>query len=81
LKAELKPRRDADLGYQDGIAAHFRDEFVRRLVDDGKGPVMAGDHPFELEEALAGERRRLSPHGEAVADRHDADVRSIDLVD
>ena len=32
---------DADLRYQNGIAAHFRDEFVGRLIDDGKGPVMA----------------------------------------
>ena len=39
---------DADPGHQNGIAAHFRDEFVGRLVDDGKGPIMAGDHPLEL---------------------------------
>ena len=31
--------------------------------------------------ALAGQRRRLGPHGEAVADRHAADLRPIDLVD
>src|SRR5262245_4235889 len=73
--------RDADLWDQHGIAAHFRDEFVGRLVDDGKGPVMAGDHPFELEEALAGERRGFRPYGESVSDRHDADVGAIDLVD
>ena len=72
---------DADLRDDNGIAAHFRDEFVGRLIDDGKSPVVAGDHRLELKEALAGERRRLGPHGEAVADRHDADLRPVDLID
>ena len=51
----------ADLRHDNGIAAHFRDEFVGRLIDDGKSPVVAGDHRLELKEALAGERRRLGP--------------------
>jgi hypothetical protein len=42
---------------------------------------MAGDHPLELEVALAGKSRGFRPHGEAVPDRHDADVGAIDLVD
>ena len=42
---------------------------------------MAGHHGLELEVALAGERRGLGPHGEAVADRHEADRRPVDLVD
>ena len=42
---------------------------------------MAGHDGLELEEALAGERRGLRPHGEAVPDRHEADRRPIDLVD
>ena len=42
---------------------------------------MTGHHRLKIEEPLTGERRRLSAHCEAVADRHDADLRSIQLVD
>src|SRR6478672_8179247 len=70
-----------DLRHHHTVAAHFRDKFVRRLIDDRKGPVVAGDHLFELKETFAGERRGPRPHGEAIADWHDAHLRAIDLVD
>jgi len=81
LEAAQTGEGDAQLRHQDGITTHFRDKFVGSPIKQGKRPVMAGNDGLELEEALAGERRRLRPHGEAVPDGHDADLRAIDLVD
>ena len=43
--------RGRDLRDHNGIAAHFRDEFVGRLVDDRKSPVIRGSR-LELKEGL-----------------------------
>ena len=42
---------------------------------------MARNHRPRLEEALDGQRRRLRPHGEAVADRDHDHFRRVQLVD
>ena len=47
----------------------------------GKGAVVAGQDHLEVEELLAGEGGRPGAHGEAVADRHDADVGLVELGD
>ncbi len=73
--------RDADLRHQDGIVAHIGVEPVGGLIQHRKRPVMARNDQLELEEALAGDRRGPGPHGVAVADRHEADLRPVDLVD
>jgi hypothetical protein len=43
--------------------------------------VMAGDDGIELKEALDRERGRLSAHCEAVADRHDPNLRCMNFGD
>src|SRR3712207_819623 len=65
----------------DAAALHGGDEPVGGGLDDGEGAVVAGDDGSRPEEALDGERRRLRPHGETVADRHDYDLRLVDLGD
>src|SRR5690606_30097319 len=60
---------------------HPIDELVGGLVDDREGAVVAGNGGFELEEAAAGKRGNRATHGEAVADRHDADVGLVQFLD
>src|SRR5262245_39622486 len=91
--ARLAPRRasgnfggsglegDADVRHEHPVLAQRGDEFVGGLVQHREGPVMAGNDRVEIEEALTGERRRLRPHGEAVADGHEAYLRRIDFAD
>src|SRR5262245_50787465 len=91
--ARLAPRRasgnfggsglegDAYVRHEHLFLAQRGDEFVGGLVQHREGPVMAGNDRVEIEETLAGERRRLGPHGEAVADGHEADLWRVDFAD
>src|ERR1019366_7556591 len=73
----------ADAGHRDlgGMALHRGGELARVLVEKIEGSIMAGDHGLEIEETLDRERRHPPAHGEAVADRDQADFRRINLRD
>src|SRR5919202_7094057 len=72
--------RLADPRHMDRQVSHFGAEFVGVGLDDREGAVVAREDRLEIEETLAGERGRVRAHGEAVADRHDADLGSVNLV-
>ena len=64
------------------MAVHLGNELVGIRVQHARErSVVAGQDHLEVEELLAGEGRRLGAHGEAVADRHDADVGLVELRD
>src|SRR3546814_18605186 len=56
-------------------------ELVGRLIDDRKRTVMTGDRGLEVEESPAGECSHRAAHGQAVADRYNADGRSMQFLD
>src|SRR6185312_4165061 len=74
----LAPLRDDDLGI---LPCHSANELVGIRLDDRKRAVVARDHRIELEKALASEGRALAAHGEAVADRDDADLGMMLFLD
>ena len=87
LRRQAEPGSDshalAGLGHGDvlGVVFHRLDEGASRLVEDRERAVVAGQHLGEGEEPAAGECRHRAAHGEAVADRHDADFGAVQLVD
>src|SRR5208283_4212707 len=63
------------------MSLHRRDEVACVLIEKIESPVMAGDGSLEGEETPDRERRRLSAHGETIADRYHANLWRINLRD